>query len=89
MWYAAGGRLANLGRSRPCKGAAFRLQMQRAGGGESYGGHLLTLSASTLGSEEGVRAPEPQPRGSTHVNSTHSPRMSLILGLDTSAVHFL
>lgn len=49
--------LANLGRS-------LRLQMWRAGGGESYGGHLmLTLSTSTLGSEEGVRAPEPQPRG--------------------------
>lgn len=33
-------------------------------GGESYGGRLLlTLSTSTLGSEEGVRAPEPQPRG--------------------------
>lgn len=31
-------------------------------GGESYGEHLLTLSTSTLGSEEGVRAPEPQPR---------------------------
>lgn len=89
------GGLANLGRSRPCKGAAFRLQMWRVGEEKAMGNiFCLHCQHLHLDRRKACVLPSLNPggrlcHGSTHVNSTHSPSMSLIHGLDTSAVHFL